>query len=131
MPRIGTPHGVLPFADGAHGTASEFEDRDRESRIFFEAPRTAMEQRLGKIFADVLGVKRVGRLDNFFELGGHSLLAAQAAARIRETLQMNLDLRTFLQAPTVATLAKRLESAGSSTDAAIDPRVIEREEIEL
>ena len=107
------------------------EDRDRESRIFFEAPRTAMEQRLGKIFADVLGVKRVGRLDNFFELGGHSLLAAQAAARIRETLQMNLDLRTFLQAPTVATLAKRFESAGSSTDAAIDPRVIEREEIEL
>ncbi len=108
-----------------------FEERDRERRIPFEAPRTAMEQRLGKIFADVLGVERVGRLDNFFELGGHSLLAAQAAARIRETMQMSLDLRTFLQAPTVATLAKRLESAEISADAGIDPHADKREEIEL
>ena len=82
----------------------------------------------GKILASLLGLKRVGRHDNFFHLGGHSLLAAQAAARVRDALRVNLDLRTFLQAPTVAALAERIEAVKNSRDgSAVD----EREEIEL
>ena len=106
-------------------------DLEHENRIPFEAPRTATERRLSKIFAAVLGIEKVGRLDNFFELGGHSLLAAQVAARVREAIRTNLDLRTFLQAPTVAALAQRLDSTESSTGGELDPNAGGREEIEL
>jgi amino acid adenylation domain-containing protein len=106
-------------------------DLKRERRMLFQAPRTAMERRLSKIFAAVLGIAKVGRLDNFFDLGGHSLLAAQVAARVREAVRTNLDLRTLMQAPTVAALAQRLASAESCSAVDQDPSTQEREEIEL
>ena len=93
-----------------------------------EVPMNELESAIGKILAEVLRIESVGRNDHFFELGGHSLLAAQAAARIRETLGVQLDLRAFLEQPTVAALCRRIEKA---TTAAEKTRVEEREEIEL
>jgi len=93
----------------------------------FEAPRNEIEQKLSAIFARALGVEHIGRRDNFFELGGHSLLAAQIAARIRETLRVELDLRAFLEAPTLEALSRRVETMRASSIAL----QIEREEIEL
>ena len=45
---------------------------------------------------DLLGVPRVSVLDNFFELGGHSLLAAQMVARLAQTTDIRLDLRSVI-----------------------------------
>jgi amino acid adenylation domain-containing protein len=96
----------------------------------FEPIGSAVEARLAAIFAEVLGIERIGRWDDFFQLGGHSLLAVQAAARIREILAVGLDLRTFLESPTVAALAKKL--AGAAARAANRKmRNPEREEIEI
>ncbi len=69
------------------------------------APRTPVEEVLARIWAQVLGVGRVGIHDNFFELGGHSLLATQVISRVRLAFPVELSLRLFFEAPTVADLA--------------------------
>ena len=54
----------------------------------FVAPRTAVEEVLAGIWADVLHVEKVGVYDDFFELGGHSLLATQVVSRVRDVFQI-------------------------------------------
>ncbi len=77
----------------------------------FEAPRTPTQQVLASIWAQVLGLERVGAHDHFFELGGHSLLATQVMARAREAFQVELPLREFFETPTLSGLAQRLDAA--------------------
>jgi acyl carrier protein len=78
----------------------------------YVAPRTTVEEELAGIWAKVLGKQQVGIgiHDNFFELGGHSLLATQLTSRIRDAFQVELPVRQLFEAPTVATLAKHIET---------------------
>ncbi|NVZ54575.1 amino acid adenylation domain-containing protein [Pseudomonas sp. B6002] len=68
----------------------------------YEAPQTEQEQQIAAIWAQVLGVERVGRQDNFFELGGHSLLATQVVVRLREQLHAEFDVKSIFTTPTLA-----------------------------
>ena len=81
------------------------ERRHRESSRRFVGPRTPLEQQLAAIWADVLGTERIGVDDNFFDLGGHSLAATQVISRMRKTLDLDLPLRSFFEAPTLAAIA--------------------------
>ena len=78
----------------------------------YVAPRDEVEEQIASIWAQLLGVERVGVFDDFFALGGHSLLATQAIMRIRRE-HGNIPLRALLAAPTVAALAEVVRSASA------------------
>ncbi|MEU6298724.1 amino acid adenylation domain-containing protein, partial [Streptomyces erythrochromogenes] len=78
--------------------------------------RAALEQALGRLFEDILGVPEIGPHDDFFDLGGHSLLVSRLVRRIRAELGASVDLRVVYEAPTVAELAGRLATGGNSSD---------------
>ena len=80
----------------------------------FVAPRTPIEEILANIWGCVLGIEQVGIDDNFFELGGHSLLATQVISRVRNTLAVELPLRSLFETPTVASLAQQVENSLNS-----------------
>lgn len=74
----------------------------------YEPPRTPLEERIARIFADVLDAGVIGRTDNFFEVGGDSLAATRIAARLREQLGVPVDTVTVFEAPSVAELAEQV-----------------------
>lgn len=71
----------------------------------YVAPQTPVEERLCGLFAELLGLPRVGIQDNFFELGGHSLLATLLMSRIRSEFSIEVPLRHIFRTPTAEGLA--------------------------
>jgi polyketide synthase PksJ len=92
----------------------------------YVAPRTALEQRVLRLWEELLGAHGVGVLDSFFEVGGDSLAATRLARRVREHFGVHVQLREMLERPTVEGLAqligdalrKQVEVAGLRASAA-------------
>ncbi|WP_203854857.1 non-ribosomal peptide synthetase, partial [Dactylosporangium siamense] len=72
----------------------------------FVAPEGPVQEVLAGIWAEVLGVERVGVHDNFFALGGHSLLATRVVSRVRLAFEVELPVAALFDTPTVAELAE-------------------------
>ncbi|HEX6367447.1 MAG TPA: amino acid adenylation domain-containing protein [Longimicrobium sp.] len=103
----------------------------------FVAPRTQVEAAVADAWREVLGVERVGVNDGFFDLGGHSLLAVQVLSRVQERTGVEVPIREFFEAPTVAALTVAIvrgEAArvdGALTAALLDElRALSEEEVE-
>jgi amino acid adenylation domain-containing protein len=75
----------------------------------FVPPATPTEEALAHIWANVLGIERVGARDDFFDLGGNSLSATQLVLRVREAFDTELPLRALFKHSTVAELASLIE----------------------
>ncbi|WP_163871153.1 condensation domain-containing protein, partial [Myxococcus eversor] len=98
-----TPNGkldrkALPAPDSQHDHA-------------FLPPSSPTEVQLASLWLQLLRVERVGLNDSFFALGGHSLLATQLVSRIRSSFGAELPLRAVFEAPSLAALARRIDSA--------------------
>ena len=65
---------------------------------------------LADIWSDILGVELIGIHDDFFALGGHSLLATQVISRIRNTFEVELQLLTLFESPTIAGLVRHIKA---------------------
>ncbi len=114
-----TPNGKLDRA-ALPAPGPRHEARD------YVAPRTATEERIAAILAEVLGVDRVGAHDDFFALGGHSLLATSVVGRIAAALGAELPVRTVFSHPTAAGLAGQLPTGSPASAVAplpVAPRV--------
>jgi len=85
------------------------------------SPRSDLEQQVAAIWQQALGLDSVGVESPLFALGGHSLTAMQILARVHDDLGADVSLRRFLEAPTVAGLAKAVAAASRSEQAPIPP----------
>ncbi|MHC5939086.1 amino acid adenylation domain-containing protein [Nostoc sp.] len=77
---------------------------------------TATQERLSKMWNDVLGGSRVGLTDNFFQMGGHSLLATKLISRVREEFNLAFPLRTIFEYPTFVALAEQIDLLATKTE---------------
>lgn len=77
----------------------------------YVSPRTELEKRLSELFAKLLGLECVGADDNFFLIGGQSLFCTQLIARIQNNFGVELPMRSIIESPTPAQLARQIENA--------------------
>ncbi|WP_086820609.1 non-ribosomal peptide synthetase [Allokutzneria sp. NRRL B-24872] len=77
--------------------------------VGYVAPETELEEALAEIWAEVLGVEKVGIEDNFFDLGGDSILSLHITSQVKEAFDVALTPRDVLTSRTVAALAALVE----------------------
>ncbi|MEE4461037.1 amino acid adenylation domain-containing protein, partial [Azotobacter chroococcum] len=85
----------------------------------YEAPLGEIEERLAEVWAEVLGMPRVGRRDSFFEIGGHSLLLLKVHHRLKERLEVCPSVVELFKYPTIESLAAFLGEGGPHDGASL------------
>ncbi|MBO3750157.1 amino acid adenylation domain-containing protein [Streptosporangiaceae bacterium NEAU-GS5] len=93
----------------------------------YVAPRTDAEELVADVWAQVLGVERVGADDDFFDLGGHSLLAAQIAVRLSDALGVDVPIHLFFSHVSVAALAQAVEDLAAGEIDRLSDDEVERQ----
>jgi amino acid adenylation domain-containing protein len=74
------------------------------------APGTPTEEKLKKIWTDVLHLEKIEVHDSFWEMGGHSFLAMQIASRVQQVFRLELPLFVLFERPTIAEVAEFIDA---------------------
>jgi amino acid adenylation domain-containing protein len=117
LPEYMVPHGVMliesiPLLPNGKVNRRELQAPDWDqvaAASNYIAPRTEVEEVLAGIWAEVLGVERVGVYDDFFVRGGHSLLATQLISRVCRVFDITISLRSLFEKRTLAEMAFLVE----------------------
>ncbi|MFF8948722.1 condensation domain-containing protein [Streptomyces sp. NPDC014940] len=88
---------------------------------------TTTQQRVLKIWADVLGVDNPGIHDDFFALGGHSLMGAAVIDRLRNEFELDLPLGQLFQTPTVAEVSAYIDEQAQAPEPEETPAIRPRD----
>lgn len=82
--------------------------------------RLSIEERIHKIWREVLGKKELSTHDNFFDIGGHSLIGARLLNRITKELKVELTFRDIVTNPTIHALSRDIENRSQSGNASFE-----------
>jgi hypothetical protein len=126
-----TVHGKVDRAALPRPDTARLDEQRAGQAGAFVAPRTDTESRVAGICAGLLGLSRVGVHDDFFALGGHSLLAMRLVSRVNQACGVDVALRQFLQAPTVADLAVAVIEATGRRTGEVAPSARRRDDLLL
>ncbi|WP_246872436.1 non-ribosomal peptide synthetase [Rhodococcus sp. DMU1] len=126
LPDYMLPAAVVPIAEVPLNPVGKLDRAALPAPVFavreYRAPQTPAQQAVADVFADVLGVERVGLDDSFLDLGGNSLVATRLVARLGAALDTRVPVPLVFEAPTVESLAARLESQAGSGAVALVAR---------
>lgn len=130
LPEYMVPASIVVLADLPLTVNGKVDHRALPEPVFdsvavYVAPSTVVEETIADVFAEVLGIERVGVLDHFFQLGGNSLTATSAAVRIAELTRCDVSVRDLFGKPTVAELAAQIMAGHRPSRRALraEPRV--------
>jgi amino acid adenylation domain-containing protein len=119
IPSFFVPLDALPRTPNGKLDRKALPAPDVKGVVDSEPPSGPVEEALAALFAEALGVDRVGATADFFTLGGHSLLAARLLSRVSRLFGVDLPLATLFRAPTVRALASAVQTAANA--AAMEP----------
>jgi acyl-coenzyme A synthetase/AMP-(fatty) acid ligase len=108
VPAVVVQLASLPLNANGKVDRKALPEPEQSVKTVYEAPQGDVETALAAIWAEILGVERIGRHDNFFELGGHSLMAVQAAALLASRHACEVPVRAFFEASTLEAFAARI-----------------------
>ncbi|OLR94123.1 MupA/Atu3671 family FMN-dependent luciferase-like monooxygenase [Actinokineospora bangkokensis] len=107
----------LPLTPNGKVDRAKLPEPGQKREVAYQAPESDRERAVAEVFADVLGLERVGVAENFFASGGNSLLAVQLRMRLIGVLGDRLSLVDIFRFPTVRALTTALaDEAGPSAE---------------
>ncbi len=119
----------MPLIDGKFIDYKQLEDMVshlRDMTFEDELPQTETEQKMVKIWREVLGKSQIGINDNFFELGGHSLKATALESKIHKAFDVIMPLDEIFRNPTIKGMVRYLETKTAAKDRYISIEPVEK-----
>ena len=108
-------YGSKKDEDSSAAQRGELHSRPNLATAFVE-PETDLQKQVAAEWQKLLGIEPIGIYDDFFDLGGNSLLGTQLIAKMRETFQIDVPLRSLFEDPTVSGVARVIEEAKTKTE---------------
>ncbi|CCF15397.1 tyrocidine synthase 3 [Brevibacillus laterosporus GI-9] len=94
---------------------------DMNTGVGYEAARNEQEEKLVRIWREVLEIEQVGITDNFFDLGGHSLKVTKLVSKIHKQFQVELPLQEVFKSPTIKGISEYITKASEQRFEMIQP----------